>query len=56
MHSGLEFSAGIRLNPAETQWKRPLWHIAQLLMRNVDSILLDRIAFEFSNAMFGFIQ
>jgi len=32
---------GIRANPAETQRKRPLWHIAQFLMRNVGSCMAN---------------
>ena len=35
MRSVLAVRAGIRVNPAETEWKRPLRHIAQFLMRNV---------------------
>ena len=35
MRSVLALRAGIRVNPAETEWKRPLRHIAQFLMLNV---------------------
>ena len=40
MRSVLALRAGIRVNPAETKWKRPLRHIAQFLMRNVGLTLL----------------
>ena len=35
MRSVLALRVGIRVNPAETEWKRPLRHIAQFLMRNM---------------------
>ena len=35
MRSVLALRAGIRVNPAETEWKRSLRHIAQFLMHNV---------------------
>ena len=35
MRSVLALKAGIRVNPAETEWKQPLRHIAQFLLRNV---------------------
>lgn len=35
MLSGLALWDGIRVNPAGTQWKRPVGHIAQFLLRNV---------------------
>ena len=35
MRSVLVLKAGIRVNPAETEWKWPLRHIAQFLLGNV---------------------
>jgi hypothetical protein len=40
MRSGQSLWAGIRANPAETKWKRPLRHIAHQKVRNGVSFLL----------------
>ena len=45
MRSELALRAGIRVNPAKTEWKRPLRHIAQFLMRNVGLLNNDNFSY-----------
>jgi hypothetical protein len=37
MRSGLALWDGIRVNPAETEWKRPLWRIAHQEGKRTDA-------------------